>query len=282
MRRRPGLFLVLLLLVFPLTAPAATSRFFTTSDGVQLHYLEAGEGRTLVFVPGWSMPAEIWAPQIEHFAPHHHVIAFDPRAQGRSQVPASGYTPERRARDIHELLETIGGQPVVLIGWSLGVLDSLAYVREFGQARLAALVLVDNSIGEEPPPAGDPTFLDRLRRNRAATVERFVRNMYRTPQPEDYLKRITRSALRVPLGPSIALLSYPKPREFWRESVYGVDTPLLYAVSARFKEQAGNLGRKHPRARVEVFERAGHALFVDESARFNALLDDFLAKAVWR
>jgi pimeloyl-ACP methyl ester carboxylesterase len=28
-----------------------------------------------------------------------------------------------------------------------------------------------------------------------------------------------------------------------------------------------------------VFERAGHALFVDEPERFNALLDDFARRA---
>jgi len=32
-----------------------------------------------------------------------------------------------------------------------------------------------------------------------------------------------------------------------------------------------------PSARVEVFEDAGHALFVDDAARFNALLTEFAA-----
>ena len=35
-------------------------RYFTSSDGVRLHYLEAGKGeRTLVFIPGWVMPAAV-------------------------------------------------------------------------------------------------------------------------------------------------------------------------------------------------------------------------------
>ena len=38
------------------------------------------------------------------------------------------------------------------MGWSLGVLDSLAYVSAHGDDRLAGLVLVDNSVGEEPAP----------------------------------------------------------------------------------------------------------------------------------
>lgn len=38
---------------------------FITSDGVKLHYLESGTGPTILFVPGWTMPAEIWQPQID-------------------------------------------------------------------------------------------------------------------------------------------------------------------------------------------------------------------------
>src|SRR5208337_3054919 len=47
-----------------------TDHFFLTSDGVRLHYLEAGSAaaHTLVFVPGWTMPAWIWMPQILAFA----------------------------------------------------------------------------------------------------------------------------------------------------------------------------------------------------------------------
>lgn len=247
---------------------------------MKLHYLEAGQGQTLVFVPGWTMPAEIWAPQIGYFAARYRVVVLDPRGQGRSAIPKQGYTAERRALDIKELLDRLPGEPVVLIGWSLGVLESLAYVHAHGDSRLSALVLVDNSIGEEPPPSFDPTFLERLRKNRAATVEKFVRGMYKTPQPGAYLKTISTQAQRMSLDASIALLSYPYPREFWKDTVYGVRKPVLYAVTERFKGQALNFKNRHPQASIEVFEGAGHALFVDKAPRFNRLLDDFLAREV--
>ena len=40
--------------------------------------------------------------------------------------------------------------PGPLVGWSLGGPDTLAYVREHGDEMVAGLVLVDNSVGEEP------------------------------------------------------------------------------------------------------------------------------------
>ncbi len=225
---------------------APTSGFFTTSDGVRLHYLVEGQGPTLIFVPGWTMPAEIWAPQFGHFARRYRVVALDPRSQGLSEIATSGHEPARRARDIHELLDAVQAKSVVLVGWSLGVLEALAYIDQFGSDRLQALVLVDNSIGEDPPPVSDPTFLARLRKDRRATVERFVRTMYKTLQDEAYYQRITAAALKTPLEASIALLSYRQPRELWRRVVHRTPTPILYVVTPRFKEQARNLKKRKP------------------------------------
>ena len=279
--------LVTALLLLSAFTPAAAEKelaahhYFNASDGVRLHYWEAGRGDfTLVFVPGWTMPAEIWKPQIERFAATYRVIAFDPRGQGASAVPRSGYSVERRVRDISELLDQLGARPVVLIGWSLGVLESIAYLKSYPSHRVQALVLVDNSIGEEPPPRYDPTFVPRLKKDRVKTVNAFVRGMYRRPQSESYYQRIVDASLQVPLDGAVALLSYPYPREFWKNALYATDLPLMYVVTERFRGQGENLKKHRPEAWVEVFPRAGHALFVDESERFNQLLDDFLRLAV--
>ncbi len=50
--------------------PAATkSGVVTSADGVKIHYIEAGKGPTILFVPpGWTMPGWIWEKQIAHFA----------------------------------------------------------------------------------------------------------------------------------------------------------------------------------------------------------------------
>ena len=42
--------------------------FFKTSDGISIHYLEAGSGRPVVFIPGWTMPAWIWQKQIDELS----------------------------------------------------------------------------------------------------------------------------------------------------------------------------------------------------------------------
>ena len=262
-------------------APAASADEFLSSDGVRLNYTVRGSGETIVLVPGWTMPASIWAPQIEYLSKRYRVVAFDPRSQGESAIARSGHNMERRAQDIGELIERLGVPRVVLAGWSLGVLEALTYIRAQGDDRISALVLVDNSVGEDPPPKpGSGTFFTRLRSDRMKTVNSFVRDMFHSSPSPAYLEALTAQSMKTPLEASIELLTIKQPREFWRAAVYGTAKPVLYVVTPRLKGQADNLQRKRPATRAEVFEGAGHALFVDEPERFNALLNDFLTEVL--
>ncbi|MBX7250002.1 MAG: alpha/beta hydrolase [Caulobacteraceae bacterium] len=274
-----------LLALPPLAARAAPAhdRWFVTSDGVRLHYLEAGPDSAppILFVPGWTMPAWIFDKQIDALSARYHVLALDPRGQGRSDIPATGYEPVRRGRDIAELIDRACAEPVVIVGWSLGVLDTLSYVRQAGDRRLAGLVLVDNSIGEGPPPAPRRTANGPRREAERAQARRaFVAGMFASDPGEAYLARLTADSLRMPASAEQALLSYPVPRQDWRGAILMSARPVLYVIRPRFREQGEALLAERPRARVEVFETAGHALFVDEPDRFNALIEGFMARDV--
>ena len=282
-RRRTLIAAAVGLLAAPAALAATQARWFRTSDGVRLRYLDAGSGRTLVFIPGWCMPARIFAPQIEALSRRWRVVALDPRGQGESEVPRDGYEPTRRGQDVRDLLAHLGGGRVVLAGWSLGVLDVLSYADMAGDGRIAGLALIDNSVGEGTPPPPRPSrFFQNLRQRRDATVRGFVAGMYRTPQDPAYLDGIAREAQRMPVEASIRLLSYPRPREFWRDSLYAVRRPVFYAVTPRLRGQADAVAQRHPQPMVEIYDGAGHALFVDEAPRFNAAMEEFLSRrAAW-
>ena len=287
MRVHRHLWAILLLLAGLLGRPGpagAADMFFTTSDGARLHLIVAGpaQAQTVVFVPGWTMPAWIFQAQIQEFARRYRVVALDPRGQGDSDIPPGGYDHNRRGQDIAELIASLGQRPVLLAAWSLGVLDSLAYVHQYGDARLAGLVLIDNSVGEDPPPV--PSRLPATRGprvEREVQMRRFVRGMFRSSPGEDYLERLTETALRTPPDASSQLLNYGVPRSYWRDAVLSLRKPVLYVVRPRFAAQAANLEMHQPLAETALFESAGHALFVDEPGRFNALMQDFIRRRVW-
>ena len=276
---------LLLLSALLLAIPAhAADMQFRTTDGVRLHLIEAGPAQApvIVFIPGWTMPAWIFQPQIEAFARRYHVIAMDPRGQGDSDIPPTGYDYRRRGQDIADLIQALSPRPVLLVGWSLGVLDSLAYVQQYGDTRLSGLVLIDNSIGEDPPPVPSPLPIRRTPRlPREEQMRRFVAGMFRSSPGPAYLDRLTETALRTPPEAAAALGNYGVPRTYWREAVYSTQKPVLYVVRPRFAAQANNLAARHPTAETALFETAGHALFVDEAARFNTLLDSFIRRRVY-
>ncbi len=211
------------------------------------------------------------------------MIALDPRGQGDSDVPAGGYEPLRRGRDIGELLARIAPRKVVLVGWSLGVLDSLAYVHEYGDAQLAGLVLIDNSVGEEPAPRPAPVAAHpRPARpvDREARMRRFVRSMFHRPQEASYLDRLTEYALRTPAYAAAALLDYREPRSFWRDALYTVRKPVLYVVRPLWAAQAANVRCTIRWRRPRCSPMPGMRCSSMTRARFNALLADFIARRI--
>jgi non-heme chloroperoxidase len=264
------------------TGQAADSRSFVTSDGARLHYLEAGpvDGRTVIFVPGWTMPAWIFDQQIVALETRFHVLALDPRGQGLSEVAPYGYAYQRRGRDIAELIDRSGTDRVVVVGWSLGVLDSLAMLAAEGDGQLAGLVLIDNSIGEEPAPTARPGRPSDAAQSdpadRASRRAAFVAGLFARDPGTDYRARLTADAMRMSPVQEQALLRYDVPRRFWRNALHSSELPVLYVVRPRWRAQGETLVTTHADARMAVFEQAGHALFVDAPDRFNVLLTDFL------
>lgn len=257
------------------------SGFYRASDGVRLHYLEAGSGPAIVFQPGWTMPAEIWEPQIRHFSAKYRVVALDPRSQGKSDKPAEGHYLDRRARDIRDAVAQLRLAPAVLAGWSMGVPEILTYIERFGTGTVKAVVLVDGNVGEDPDAARTRRiwqFFVGMQEDRRKFAHAFARSMFRKPQPEEYLRRVTEASLAMPTNSAVAALANVMMQGDWRPTLAKIDRPVLYVATPQLEPSAKAVKARLPAARVEIFEDCGHALFVDDPARFNRTLESFLGR----
>lgn len=258
------------------------SRHFTTSDGVELHYMEAGSGPTLVFVPGWTMPAEVWEHQMLHFVPTHRVVAFDPRGHGRSDKPAFGYHPTQRARDIEELLLAVGPEPAVLVGWSIAVSELLVYAREYGSDRIRALVLVDHVLNFDEDPLLFVTRFESVQSDdREEWTRGFVEAIFRDSESQLYREEMARAALSMPTNAAAMITANFILLGPWdlRPPLEALDRPVLFVASSQdwAVTAADEVRAEFPEVRVEVLEDTGHALFVERPERFNEVLETFLA-----
>jgi non-heme chloroperoxidase len=266
---------------------AAKSAFFKTSDGISIHYLEAGAGRPIVFIPGWTMPAWIWQKQIDEFSKHYHVIAVDPRSQGESDKPPFGHLPEIRARDYKELVDQLNLKHPVLIGWSMACGELIKYVEQFGVDNIGGLVLVDGYLTDKPSDLFVPLsgWMNQLQLDRQKQADAFVRTMYKKPQTDEYLKRVIDASAQTPAD-TAALLIYNMiaVKDFsaglTRLATMKASTPVLFAYQPETQQTADYLKLKlGDKVRLEIFEGDGHALFVDDPEKFNHVLEDFLQKA---
>ncbi|MCW2287461.1 pimeloyl-ACP methyl ester carboxylesterase [Leucobacter luti] len=131
---------------FPALPASITSERITVAADVQLRVLRAGSGAPLLLVPGWNFSGEVFVHQLVELAAHYEVIALDPRGHGESSKPLTGNNFPQRGRDLAAVIEALDLRSIALAGWSFGVLDVLSYLGQFGDDRVARLILID-----EPP-----------------------------------------------------------------------------------------------------------------------------------
>ena len=286
------------------------SGFITTPDGVKIHYLEAGHSisaqnaevgnplpsnvkptkgniavsadrkfPSLLFVPGWTMPAWIWENQISYFSKDYRVVAMDPRSQGDSSQTSDGLYPAARARDIKAVITQLHLAPVVIVAWSMAVVETMAYVDQFGTGDLAGFVFVDNDAGGRAPGVADLDFglLKGALEDRQNAANNFVRKLnFKKPQAEEYLQKVIQASLRVPTNTAVALLVGYFVADY-RSVLPKIDKPsIVCAAKTPYMGTILEMQKQIRGSQLEVFEGAGHALFVDDADHFNTLLEEFL------
>jgi microsomal epoxide hydrolase len=258
--------------------PAVKDAFLTLPDGAKIHYLEAGQGSPIVFIPGWTMAADIWESQIAYFSKSHRVVAYDPRSQGRSSKTPEGSFPIARGADLKAILDTLKLNQATLVCWSMAAAECAAYVDFYGTDQISGLVLVDGFVGDPGDPqrvAGTLQYIAQVQKNRRPLTESFVRSMYKKPQSEEYLKHILNESLQTPTDTAVALFVGTLAWD-GSKALAKIDKPTLLAVTENaFMAAYEKMHAAIAGSRMVVFQ-AGHALFVDEPEKFNKLVEEFV------
>lgn len=101
---------------------------------------------TLLLLHGIQGTASSWHGICVLLPPAWRYILSDPRGCGASVAPEdpAAYDIEGFAADLAAVIAACA-EPVVLVGWSMGVLVSLAYLRTYGSDRLNVLVLASGT-----------------------------------------------------------------------------------------------------------------------------------------
>src|SRR5712672_4821631 len=112
-------------------------------DGVQLHYLTAGQGPAVVILLyGYAETSLMWKPIMPLLAERFTVIAPDLPGIGDSAIPADGADMKAAAIRIHALARKLGVEKARVVGHDIGLMVAYAYAVQF-PSETEKLVVMD-------------------------------------------------------------------------------------------------------------------------------------------
>ncbi|WP_440945573.1 alpha/beta fold hydrolase [Methanosarcina sp. T3] len=272
----------------------ASSAYFTTSDGVRLHYLDKGNGPPLVLLPAWTQPASGFAAQLEVLSTKYRCLALDFRGYGGSERPAHGYRVSRFARDCFDFFNHLGLHDVVLLGHSAGCTVIWSFIDLFGQDRIRALVLCDEMIAGIKRPewseaecrmygassGGDEALALAATiagRDGEQMLRNFLVSMFTPEFPKADIARVVEGSLEMPRGAAAELLLSVMQADF-RDVLPLIKRPTLCIggkESHLGPEVMPWIASQIPGAKVVMFDTP-HFVYLEKPVEFNATVCAFL------
>jgi non-heme chloroperoxidase len=270
----------------------------TTSDGVRLHYLEAGSGKPILMIPGWSQTAEQFRHQLTGLSDRYRVIALDMRGHGESDKPDFGYKISRLAKDVRDVIEALDLQEVNILGHSMGCSVIWSYYDLYGPDRLSKLLLID----QMPMITSNPAWSEQEKTDSGAifspqtlhetvnalagpdgveTTRGFIGNMVTGQIPDADKEWIIERNLTMPRQHAATLL-YNHATQDWRDLIPRLQLPTLVVggrVSIVPWQSQAWIAAQVPGARLEIFEEeegGNHFMFIEGYQKFNDIVADFV------
>jgi pimeloyl-ACP methyl ester carboxylesterase len=142
-----------------------TLKSLRSFDGTEIAYQlkGAGDGMPIVLANGLGGDYRAWKYIFDHFAHRHPIVTWDYRGLYRSGPPATPATlsPPSQARDLEAILDELGWQRVLLVGWSMGVQVNFEAWRRF-PSRIAAIGVINGVAGRPFDTALGSRFLKHV------------------------------------------------------------------------------------------------------------------------
>jgi len=158
------------------------------SDGTQLHVKDMGEGKPVLLIHGWPLSGDMFEYQtLALLEAGYRVITYDRRGFGLSGHPASGYTYDRFADDLADIITQLDLQQLSLVGFSMGGGEIARYLSRHGGARIDRVALVGAVVpylckDESNPDGVEATVFEemkeKIREDRFAFLQSFGKQFY--------------------------------------------------------------------------------------------------------
>ncbi|GAP97991.1 alpha/beta fold hydrolase [Leptolyngbya sp. NIES-2104] len=122
------------------------SHHVASIEGINLHYLKAGQGKAVVLLHGWPQTSHEWHKIMPNLAEHYTAIAPDLPGLGDSDPLSDGYDKRNIAKYLHQWIQQLGFDSIYLVAHDMGVPVAYAYAALYPTS-VDRLVILD-----VPPP----------------------------------------------------------------------------------------------------------------------------------
>ena len=249
-----------------------------TRDGRPLFYREEGSGSPpILLVHGWCCDHTYMAPQIEHLASAHRVIAPDLSGHGRSDPSRQTYTMRGFADELVWLASHLGLDRPVVIGHSMGggialelaarhpdvpaaiaMLDSTIVVPAERRARMEALL----------PAFRAPDYRESMRE---ALEAGFFQPWDDPERRARIVEAMTAAPQHVVAGAWQGILEWDG-----AAATAACKIPALYVAAAALRSDLARMRQLCPQLLTAQIVGAGHFVQLEVPEQVNAMLDRFL------
>lgn len=255
---------------------------FLDVPGAKLYAYRSGpaSGQTILAIGGWIGSSELWQEPLAILSDDHAVVSYDHRGTGISVSSPDAITFENLVADALAVLDAYGIDRCVLAAESAGAQTALAVAARHPE-RITHLVIVDGMYSRGIAVDNDP-FLQGLRSDYGATIERFVQRC--VPEPDsEHIKDWGRKLLaRASPDAAIALRILGSETDVTGD-IARVSQPTLVVHGALDRivplDRAKDLVKALPNAELVILDDAGHVPTLTRPVDIANAIRSFLRRA---
>lgn len=262
-------------------------------DGVKLYYEVQGEGAPIVFVHELAGTCRSFDAQIAALKPRYKCIAFNARGYPPSDVPPTvdSYSQDIAAEDIGAVLDAADIDSAHVMGVSMGSAAALQFALAHpGRVRSAILCSIGSGSDAKPEEyvANMEAMAARVEKNGMAQIrENFTTSPARVKLKdknpaafETFLHEIATFSV---LGLANTMRGVQKrrpPLYAHKDRIAAMKIPALVVLGGDdqgCRKPSQFLAETLPGARLEILPDTGHGVNIEEPAKVNRMVEDFIA-----
>lgn len=271
-------------------ASAGREEYIEVEKNVKLHVTDLGEGQPIVLIHGWPLSDEMYEYQYQYLSRKgFRVIGITLRGFGKSDKPYGRYDFDVFSDDIKVVLDKLNIKNATLGGFSMGGAVVLHYVTKYDAAHVSKLALFGAAAPSWKKREGSPYGISEADANGLINQTMTAREDLLaglgsvfpakegniSKNVEKWMESINLQASPYAVTESIKALSNLDLRP--ELSKIKIPVAIFHGTQDKlcpfpFAEEL-NKGIKN--SRIIRFENSGHALFVEETEKFNTELEKF-------